>query len=80
MRAAGELSSHTVCQMPLHGLYHMWSGFLVCFPIGITYPGKSVGSKTKTFLMCFSNASKLEIYNASTKSHPGLLGAHGRDL
>ena len=31
----GALSSHTVCHIPVQGVYQMWDGFLVCFPFGM---------------------------------------------
>ena len=47
----GVDSSHTVCQIPLHGVYQiMPSRFNVCFPIGIWTISTSVGSKVYTSL------------------------------
>ena len=47
MYCCGTASSHTVCQMPLTGVYQMPSGRFTCLPRG--WQPASVGSHTRTF-------------------------------
>ena len=44
--SAGTGSSHTVCQMPVTGVYQMPPGLLTCLPRG--WLPASVGSQTRT--------------------------------
>jgi len=46
MWASGTGSSHTVCQMPVVGVYQMPPGRLTCLPRGCS--PRSVGSQTAT--------------------------------
>ena len=50
MLAAATGSSHTVCQMPVVGVYMMPPGCVVCLPRGC--PPPSVGSYTRTMSSC----------------------------
>ena len=50
MCASGTASSHTVCQMPVVGVYQMPCGFCICLPIG--WVPLSVGSHAATTNCC----------------------------
>src|SRR5690606_26521535 len=52
MYVFGTLSNHTVCHIPVTGVYHIPWGFLICFPLGCG--PSSVGSHTRITISCFA--------------------------
>ena len=66
MYVFGTGSSHTVCQMPVVGVYQMPCGLRICLPRGWYEP--SVGSLTLMTSSCSSigfNALKMSKLNGS---------------
>jgi hypothetical protein len=47
-------SSHTVCQMPVVGVYQIPCGLRICFPRGCQLA--SIGSETETTISCSSES------------------------